>query len=97
MKAKTPEGIILTATKDFLRMKGYYVIRHHQSLGNHPGISDLSAIKDGKTIYIETKSPKWRGQLSKEQAKFQAEIESHGGIFLVIDSVDELFNTVNHL
>jgi hypothetical protein len=91
------ESVILNATRQYLRLKGYLVIRHQQGSMCQPGIPDLSAIKRGRTIYIETKSPKWRGKLSKDQAKFKADIEAHGGMFFVIDSVDEMIKIVDEL
>lgn len=90
----TPEGIILDATRKWLRMKGWYVMRIQQSIGCHPGISDLIAIKGGITIYIETKSPKWKGKLSRDQEKFRIEIEDHGGTFMVVDSIDKLMEVI---
>ena len=89
------ESVILNATRQYLRLKGYRVIRHQQGMGCEPGIPDLSAIKRGRTIYIETKSPKWRGKLSKDQERFKVDIEAHGGLFLVIDSVDEMIKIVD--
>ena len=47
------ETAIQNRIRDFLRMHGWYVMRHQQSLGSLKGMSDLTAIKDGKTIYIE--------------------------------------------
>jgi hypothetical protein len=91
------ESVILNATRQYLRLKGWYVMRIQQSIGCHPGISDLIAVKRGMTIFVETKSPKWRGKLSKDQEKFKAEIEAHGGMFYVIDSVDEMIKIVDDL
>ena len=91
------ESVILNATRQYLRLKGYLVIRHQQGSMCQPGIPDLSAIKRDRTIYIETKSPKWRGKLSKDQEKFKADIEAHGGMFFVIDSVDEMIKIVDEL
>ena len=88
------ESVILNATRQWLRFKGWYVIRIQQSIGCHPGVSDLIAIKNGVTIFIETKSPKWRGKLSKDQVKFKTAIEDHGGTFLVIDSIDEMMKII---
>lgn len=90
----TPEGIILNATRQYLKMKGFYVMRIQQSIGCHPGISDLIAIKKGIVIFVETKSPKWHGKLSKDQEKFRTEIEAHGGTFMVVDSIDKLMEVI---
>jgi len=91
------ESVILNATRQSLRLKGWYVMRIQQSIGCHPGISDLIAVKRGMTIFVETKSPKWRGKLSKDQVKFKDNIETHGGLFLVIDSVDEMMKTIDEI
>ena len=56
-KKKNPETIIQNQVRQLLRMDGWYVIRHQQGLGCHKGLSDLSAIKNGITIYIEIKTP----------------------------------------
>jgi hypothetical protein len=91
------ESVILSATRQYLRLKGFRVIRHQQGMGCEAGIPDLSAIKNGRTIYLECKSPKWRGKLSKDQARFKNEIEAHGGLFFVIDSVDVMMQVVDKL
>jgi hypothetical protein len=97
MKKISNESIVLDATRDYFTMKGWFVIRHHQGLGSNNGMSDLTAIKNGRTIYIETKAPGWRKKLSKVQLKFKTNIERHGGIFLVIDNIDEMMRIVNEL
>ena len=67
-KKKNPETIIQNEVRQLLRMDGWYVIRHQQGLGCHKGLSDLSAIKNGITIYIEIKTP--RGVQSDYQKEF---------------------------
>lgn len=94
MKKITTESIILDAARNWLRLKGWYVIRIQQGMGCHPGVSDLIAIKGGITVYIETKSPKWKGKLSRDQEKFRIEIEDHGGTFMVVDSIDKLMEVI---
>lgn len=94
MRKVTPEGIVLRAVKEILRMKGWYVMRIQQGMGCHRGISDLIAIKEGITIYIETKSPNWKGKLNKDQEQFKNEIEDHGGTVLIIDSIDEAMRRI---
>ena len=91
------ESIILNATRQYLRLKGWKVIRHQQGMGCEPGIPDLSAIKHGKTIYLECKSPKWKGKLSIDQLKWQVDCESHGGTFLVIDDVTKMMQIVDDI
>ena len=82
------ENDIQTQVRDFLRYSGYFVMRHQQGLGSLKGFSDLTAIKDGKTIYIEIKKPS--GTQSVHQKIFQEEIEKHGGEYLLIHSLEEI-------
>ncbi|MBQ9763391.1 MAG: hypothetical protein IJV92_03435 [Phascolarctobacterium sp.] len=86
--AKNPETIIQGQVRDALRLDGWYVIRHQQGMGSHPGLSDLTAIKDGVTIYVEIKTP--RGYQSDKQKKFQHDIELHGGKYIIARSIDDI-------
>lgn len=83
-----PESIILHAVRDALQMDGYLVIRHQQSFGSYKGFPDLTAIKEGKTIYIEVKTP--IGKQSKWQVQFQKDLEEHGGIYVLARDVDDI-------
>ena len=88
-KPKGPtETEIQNAIRDFLRWRGWFVIRHQQGLGCHKGLSDLTAIKGGRTVYIEVKRPK--GTQSDDQLDFQADIEAHGGLYVVARSVEDV-------
>ena len=82
------ETAIQNRIRDFLRMHGWYVMRHQQSLGSLKGMSDLTAIKDGKTIYIEVKTP--RGHQSQYQKDFQQEIENHGGTYILARGIEDV-------
>ena len=86
-KDKHTEADVLKAVKKYLKERGFYVIRNQLALGAHKGLSDLQAIKDGQTIYVECKSPKWKGKLNPDQVEFQKQIEDHGGLFFLVDSV----------
>mgnify|MGYP001597733448 CR=1 FL=1 len=89
-KKLTPEGNIIKAVKHHLTLMGYYVIRIHQSLGCHKGITDFIAVRDGKVLFIEVKSPARQSKQSPYQVEFQREIEAHGGTYLLIKSIEEL-------
>jgi len=82
------ERDVLASIKSYLKYGGWYTIRVHQGLGSHRGVSDLVAVKDGITVWIECKSP--RGTLSKDQQTFREAIEAHGGIYLLVRSIDDL-------
>lgn len=88
LQKKNPETIIQNQVREALRMDGWYVIRHQQGLGSHPGLSDLTAIKGGRTIYIEIKTP--RGYQSEKQKLFQHDIEQHGGAYILCRSLEDI-------
>jgi Holliday junction resolvase len=83
------EAAVLTQVRDYLRVKGFYVMRIHQSLGSQRGVSDLIAIKDGKVIFIECKSQHAKSRQSGEQLIFQQQIEKHGGINVLARSYED--------
>lgn len=56
------------------------------------GVSDIIAIRDGRTWFIECKFGK--GDLSKDQELFKNQCEKHGVEFLTIWSVSELKNLI---
>ena len=90
-KGKAPglkETDIQNAIREHLRWHGWFVIRHQQTLGSHKGLSDLTAIKNGVTVYIEVKKP--AGRQSEDQQQFQADIESHGGLYILAKSVEDV-------
>lgn len=91
-RAKKPSGPketdIQNAIREYLRWHGWFVIRHQQTLGSHKGLSDLTAIKNGRTVYIEVKTP--RGSQSEDQIQFQFDIESHGGTYVLARSVEDV-------
>ena len=85
---KISEKEIQNNIRDYLQLNGWYVIRHQQSMGSLKGLSDLSAIKDGKTIYIEVKTE--RGIQSEYQKEFQYNIELHGGTYILARSINDI-------
>lgn len=88
-KPKAPkETDIQNAIRDYLRWQGWYVIRHHQSLGSLKGLSDLTAIKDSWTVYIEVKKP--AGKLSNAQEEFRDNILAHGGTYVVARGLEDV-------
>ena len=71
-----------------LQYAGWYVIRHQQGMGSLKGLSDLSALKDGRAVYIEVK--KAGGVQGQYQKDFQEEIEEHGGRYILAKSVEDI-------
>lgn len=85
---KQTENQIQSAIRQYLQYNGWFVIRNQQSMGSHKGLADLTAIRNGRVLWIEVKTPK--GRLSEWQQKFKADIEEHGGMFLEARSVDDV-------
>jgi len=84
---KQPESYILGAVRDWARAHGWFVFRMQQGLGCHKGIADLCAVKGGRTVWLEIKTP--TGKQSDYQIVFQAQIEEHGGEYAVCRCVED--------
>jgi len=89
IKAKTSETDIRKMLVDYMRCKGWFCYHNLAGLGTYPGLSDLVAIKDGRIVHIEVKRP-GTGRQSKNQKQFQADLESHGGEYLIAMSIEDL-------
>jgi hypothetical protein len=90
MKKQTEETIIKHQVRDYLRLKGWFVFHNLAGLGVHPGISDFTAIRYGQVIFIEIKTDK--GIQSDNQKKFQEQVKSHGGLYYIVRSIDDLIS-----
>ena len=94
MAVKTKKKKVETGIQDdirtFLTHLGWFVTRHQQGLGSMKGIPDLSAIKNGITIYIEVKTPNPRSKMSDDQLWYERNIIEHGGLFCVPRSLDDV-------
>lgn len=84
---KQPETLILHAVRDYLRVNRWYVVRIQQGMGCHKGVADLVATRDGRTAWIEVKTP--TGKQSAAQRIFEHEIKAHGGEYHVVRSVED--------
>mgnify|MGYP000990040508 CR=1 FL=1 len=82
------ESDIQRGIKEYLQWQGWYVVKIHQSLGSHKGIADLYAIREGRSVWIEVKTE--RGRLSKDQERYRAEIEAHGGEYIVARGIKDV-------
>lgn len=94
-RKKNSETIIQNAIRDALRAYGWYVIRHQQGIGSHPGMCDLTALKNGKTIYIEVKTPK--GNLSADQETFREWVIAQKCPYLLARSVDDVLEFIKNV
>ena len=82
------EKDIRNQIQDYLRIKGWFVYYNLAGLGSYPGLSDLVAIKNGKVVHIEVKTP--TGKLSEYQQKFRDDVEAHGGEYVVARKVEDV-------
>lgn len=76
-----------------LRLAGWDVTYHLQGVGCRKGFPDLTAMRDGQTVYIEVKTE--TGRQSQYQKDFQRICKSHGCKYILARSVrdiDELLN-----
>lgn len=85
---KQPESAILQSVRNALKLDGWDVTRHQQGLGSRKGFPDLTALKGGKTIYIEIKTA--TGKQSQWQVEFQKVCEQHGGTYILARCVDDV-------
>lgn len=85
---KPTEAEIQRQIKEYLQWQGWFVVKIHQSLGSYKGIADLYALKNGRSVWIEVKTP--RGRQSQHQEKFQRDIEDHGGEYMVARCVEDV-------
>lgn len=84
----TPETAIKHQIKDYLDLKGIFHFPILQGLGAAKGIPDRIAIRDGKFIAIEVKTPK--GRLSDHQRQFRDQVWAAGGIYIEARSIEDV-------
>ncbi len=89
IKAKMTETDIRRQLRDYLKMKGWFVYHNLAGLGSYAGLSDLVAVKDGRVVHIEVKRP-GTGKQSDNQVKFQSDLESAGGEYVIARSIEDL-------
>jgi hypothetical protein len=99
----TPEGAVVKACLEYLKLRGAYVWRNNtgalKDKNNRPvffgkvGSSDiLGVLPGGKFIAVECKAQ--NGRLSDHQIEFLNEIERMGGVAVIAKSVDDIEKTL---
>jgi len=88
MSRTTPETTVKRAVRKHLLEQGYFVFPLTAGMGSWPGVSDLVAVRGASVLWIECKSQ--TGRCSAKQDQFRRDIESHGGTYVVVRSVDDL-------
>jgi tRNA U54 and U55 pseudouridine synthase Pus10 len=86
--SKLKESDIRKQIQDYLRWTGWTVFYHLQGLGSFRGMSDLQALKDGRSVFIEVKTP--RGRQSEHQKKFQEMVEAAGLEYVLARGVEDV-------
>ena len=86
-RGEPTEKEIQNEIRRYLQIRGWYVIRIQQGMGAHKGLSDLIAVKGGRVVFAEIKTP--RGRLSEYQREFERELAAHGGEYVVLRSVED--------
>lgn len=88
-KAPAPkETEIQAQIRDYLRWHGWFVFKNHQSLGSYPGVADLYALRAGRSVWIEVKTPS--GSQSDDQIQFEYYIKTHGGEYIVARRLEDV-------
>ncbi len=85
---KIPESQLQREIKEYLQWNGWFVYKNHQSLGSYRGLFDLTAIKNGRVVWIEVKKPK--GKVSPLQQQFLEDIKQHGGECFVAKGINDV-------
>lgn len=86
----TPETATKNVVKQWLTLNGWSWWWHLQSIGTYPGLPDLEAIREGRVVYLEIKSP--RGKLSPAQEAFRDMITAAGGEYREVRSLDDVMD-----
>ena len=87
-KKTQPETLIRRSIVSILRMDGWDVTYHQQGPLCRKGFPDLTALKDGVTLYIEVKTA--TGKQSAYQVEFERICKEHGGMYILARSVDDI-------
>lgn len=93
----TPEGKVKAAVKKYLREQGVWFWMPVSNGMGQVGIPDFICCLNGTFIAIETKAPGKLSNVTANQQRVIDEIKAHGGLALVVDSVDSLIPTIEFL
>lgn len=84
---KILEKDVCKTLRVYWKKNGWFYARNQQGLGCKRGVADYTVIYQGKTAYVEAKSP--IGRQSTPQKEFEAEVKEAGGLYIVVHSLDE--------
>jgi len=89
------ENEIKKQVKDYLNITGWFNFHILQGMGAYKGIPDRIAAKNGKVLFIEVK--KLGGKQSDYQKSFQEMIEKAGGIYILVNDLNDLIKAIDKL
>ena len=87
-RGQQPETAIRTQVREWLQWRGWFVVLHVQGPLSHKGFPDLTATRDGETVYIEVKTK--TGVQRVKQEEFQTEIEAHGARYILARGIEDV-------
>jgi hypothetical protein len=93
----TPEGKVKAAVKKYLQAQGVWFWMPVSNGMGQVGIPDFICCFNGTFIAIETKAPGKLKNVTSNQQRVIDEIKAHGGLALVVDSLDSLTPTIEYL
>jgi len=93
----TPEGKVKAAVKKYLQAQGVWFWMPVSNGMGQVGIPDFICCFNGAFLAIETKAPGKLSNVTANQQRVIDEIKTHGGLALVVDSVDSLIPTIEFL
>jgi len=92
-KIKISENDVKRQIKQLLSLKGYFHFPLTAGIGSYKGAPDIIAIKNNRVLFLEIKRPVG-GKQSDYQKQFQADIESKGGEYYLIRSIEDLVKII---
>jgi hypothetical protein len=86
----TPEGKVKKDVREFLRSKDVWYYQPVQNGMGQVGIPDFVCCYRGMFVAIETKAPGKTNAVTPNQKRVIDDIKAHGGLAVVVDSLDSL-------
>lgn len=97
-KKVTPEKAVQNGVIAILNFHGWMVQRNQQGIGNMKGRPDLEAYRNGFTLFIELKRPRYLmengrmspgGKLSPDQVKYIDRLKAQDMTVVVVDDSEK--------
>lgn len=81
------ESEIQAQIKQYLTLRGWFCFKIHQSALSYKGIADLYACKDGRSVWIEVKTPK--GKQSDHQKSFEDNLQRQCVRYIIMRDLED--------